>query len=357
MIFEKIFKASPDAIAVSDFETGRILDVNDRFLAQYGATPARVRGRTSLDIGFWPDAASRRRFREALTRHGSVRNWAISLRVGDEARDVILNAERLDLHGRACVLSVVTDVTMLRRSEREHVAAAERERRSQAAFARRLIESQEAERRRIASELHDSLGQDLLLIKTRLEMAACKPSLDEAACRQVREVLALATHAVGEVRRISHALRPHQLDHLGLTQALRAMFDEVGRTAAFRIEHRIDPVDGNFSPEADVLWFRIAQEAMNNVVKHAGASAVDVVLENDVHVVRLIIADDGRGFDVAGAVSDGLGLRNIAERVCMLGGDLRIDSAPGTGCRIEIAVPHPRGRGRSGSPPETKRIP
>jgi signal transduction histidine kinase len=235
---------------------------------------------------------------------------------------------------------LVDDVTELRRAERERAEAAAREQRAAENFTRRLIESQEAERRRIAGELHDSLGQDLLLIANRLQLALGKSEVPPALREELEGIGALATQAVTEVRRISHALRPPQLDHLGLTRALRAMLDSVARTAGFRLSCRVEDIDGVYPAEMESNWYRILQEGLNNILKHAQARNVDVVLEHDVRTIRLIVADDGRGF-VPTAAADGIGLRNIAERVRILGGDLRIDSAPGTGTRLEVTAPLP----------------
>ena len=232
-------------------------------------------------------------------------------------------------------------MTELRRAERERAEAAERERRAKEDFTRRLIESQEVERRRIAGELHDSLGQDLLLIANRLQLALGKPEVPPALCAELEGIGALAAQAVAEVRRISHALRPPQLDHLGLTRALRAMLDSVARTAGFRLSCRVEDIDGVYPAELEANWYRILQEGLNNnILKHARARNVDVVLEHDVRAIRLIVADDGRGF-VPTDAADGIGLRNIAERARILGGELRIDSAPETGTRLEITAPLP----------------
>ena len=339
--FSKIFHASPGAIYVSDFETGSVLETNDCFLRIFGLSREQVRGRTSVGIGVWPDAESRGRFLEAMRRHGTLRDFEMRWNTPGGERFCLLTAERIELHGRACILSLVDDVTGLRRAARERAEAAERERRAKEDFTRRLIESQEAERRRIAGELHDSLGQDLLLIGNRLQLALVGPEMPPALREKLENIGALATQAVAEVRRISHALRPPQLDHLGLTRALRAMLDNVARTAGFRLSCRVEDIDGVYPAEMEANWYRILQEGLNNnILKHARARNVDVVLEHDVRAIRLIVADDGRGF-VPTDAADGIGLRNIAERTRILGGELRIDSSPETGTRLEITAPLP----------------
>jgi len=338
--FSKVFHSSPGASAVTEFDTGRVLEINASFLRLFGLSSEQTRGRSMIDFGVWADAADRARFLDALQTRGAVRGFEIRWCSPLGERICLLTAEKIELHGRPCILSLVDDVTELRRAERERAEAAERGRRADADFTKRLIESQEAERRRIAGELHDSLGQELLLIANRMQLALGHAILAPALREELEGIGALATQAVAEVRRISHALRPPQLDHLGLTRALRALLDSVARTAGFRLSCRVEDIDGGYPAEMEANWYRILQEGLNNILKHAQARNVDVVLEHDVRAIRLIVADDGRGF-VPTAAAGGIGLRNIAERVRILGGELRIDSAPETGTRLEITAPLP----------------
>lgn len=340
--FSRIFHVGPEAIGVSEFATGRLLEVNESFLKMFGwSSAAEVCGRTSDKLGIWDRVGGRTGFQGELREKGIVRNLEVSWRRSGELRTGLLSAGRIDLHGRPCILSMISDITEQRRAEGERAAAAEREARAKEHFTRRLLESQEAERTRIARELHDSLGQDLLLLKTRLQMAVEHLSLSPEVRAQVEAVEELAAAAVGEVRRISRALRPYQLEHLGLTNSLRAMLDAVGASAPFRLQVHLDDVDGVFRPEAEMNLYRIVQECLSNIIKHARAANVDVTVEHDVRAVRLIVADDGCGFAPAEASGRGLGLPHIAERARILGGVVRVDSAPGTGTRTEVAVPLP----------------
>lgn len=339
--FTKIFHASPEAIVVTELTTGRVMEVNDTFLHLFGLTREQVIGRPVMETGAWIDAEKRNQVLAMLAADYPVRNFEMRFRAPIGERICLLTAEKIELHGRPCILSLVDDVTEIRRGERERNEAAERERRADADFTKRLIESQEAERGRIARELHDSLGQELLLVTNRLQLALGHEALAPALHEELESIGSLATQAVAEVRRISHALHPAQLDHLGATRALRALLDEVARTATFRLNHHLDDIDGLYPREAEANWYRIVQECLSNILKHAGARAVEVVLERDIHVVRLIVADDGCGFTPAVAEAGGFGLRSIAERVRILGGELRVDSAPGTGTRLEVTVPLP----------------
>jgi signal transduction histidine kinase len=222
-------------------------------------------------------------------------------------------------------------------------AAEIREREVRDEFTRKLLLSQETERRRIAGELHDSLGQNLILLKNRAQLAQDTAGTPPQARKQFEDLKELVSQAIAEVRQISHDLRPHQLDQLGLTLALQAMIDGAAQSSHLAIERKLDPVDDLFAPEDATHVYRVAQESLSNILKHANARRAKVGLERDVHNVRLWIEDDGQGFAAgpskSGLPTGGLGLSSIAERVRILGGHLQIKSVPGFGTRIEITIP------------------
>jgi len=225
------------------------------------------------------------------------------------------------------------------RTEAERQQAVSREHQARVEYTFQLIASQEAERARIARELHDSLGQNLLLIKNHALLARANDNA--AASTRLEEISALISQAITEVRQISHDLHPYQLDHLGLTRALAAMIDSAAEASGIAFERKLDSVDAIFSMEAAINLYRIVQETVSNVLKHSRAKKVSIKLECDVREVQLRIADDGVGFNVPenGNGGKGLGLKNIAERTRILNGVLKIDSQPGCGTRIEVTIP------------------
>jgi len=230
---------------------------------------------------------------------------------------------------------------------RYRVSQLERERAAQHEFSRQLIASQEDERKRIAAELHDSLGQTLLIIKNRAYMGARsanngKPA-PEAAREQFDEISDSAAEAIDQVREIAYYLRPSQLERLGLTAAIEEMLDQVAEASGIQFEFAIDRLDGLFSPEAEINFYRIAQECANNIVKHSGATAAEVRITRDVHGVEFMMIDNGRGFDPHAAQANragksGFGLTGIAERVRILGGKHTIESAPGSGTTVKVRI-------------------
>jgi PAS domain S-box-containing protein len=331
--FAKVFQASPDAIVISDLATGEIIEANPGYEKLFGYSHAELIGRTSLELGIFANAMERRTFVEAIGTSGGIRDWEMTVRNRKrESMPVLFSGESVELGGRVCLVGVVHDLTRRKQAE-------VRERRAREDFTQKLLASQEAERRRIAAELHDSLGQNLILIKNRAQLGLANPAAPPAVLAQLQSLHDMAAQAIAEVRQISHDLRPYQLDQLGLTRALEAMIGGAAESSNFPIERKLDPVDDLFTPDAATHLYRVAQETISNLLKHARARSARIGLERDIKEVRLWIDDDGQGFAVA-AAKPGLGLSSMAERVRIIGGTLRIDSVPGRGTRIEIVVPH-----------------
>ena len=212
----------------------------------------------------------------------------------------------------------------------------------QGAFSRQLIESQEHERKRLASELHDSLSQSLSIIRSRATLCLNRLEDQQRTRDQLNEIEAAAAYALDEVREIARNLRPVELDRLGLTEALQIMIKKVGDSTLLRLSVEIEPLDGLFSNEAEINLYRIVQESLNNIVKHSAATAAAVTIKREAGGIELTIRDNGKGF-TPGAVTTnsaggGFGLLGITERTRLLGGQQVIRSAPGEGTIITINV-------------------
>lgn len=222
---------------------------------------------------------------------------------------------------------------------------ARRERAARQSFAHRLLESQEDERKRIAGELHDSLGQDVLVIKNRALLGLRDPAVTTQAAEQLGEISKLASHTLEEVREISRNLRPYQLDRLGLTKALQAKVAEVSRASDVPINTQIDPIDRLLVPSLEIHFYRIVQELLNNLVKHSHAATATLTVQHRPPKIILTLEDDGRGFDATlldqATPRHGLGLTDIAERIRLLNGTARCDSRPAAGTRWVIEIPSP----------------
>jgi len=232
------------------------------------------------------------------------------------------------------------------RVEGERAQAIEREQEARIEYTLRLIATQEAERKRIAAELHDSLGQNLLLVKNLAQMAM-RQQEPAAAYEQLGTINNLAAQCIAEVRQISRDLHPPQLELLGLKRSLEILMENTDAASDKNFKWKFDDTGKLFPAEAAMNIYRIVQESLNNILKHSRAQNVRVALERDVHEVHLVIADDGCGFTPkkTASVKRGMGLQNIAERVRMLGGKLTLDSAPEHGTRITVAIPVPDSAG------------
>jgi len=220
----------------------------------------------------------------------------------------------------------------------------ERQQAAQLAFSRQILEGQESERRRIAANLHDGLGQNLLVIKNQARLAM-QPTTDESVLHQRLEAISgVASQAIEEVRQITHDLRPYQLDRLGLTLAIRAIINRVSENCPILFASHVDDIDGLFNNESEIHVYRIVQEGLNNVVKHSAATEAAVVIKRQAQLVSLSIRDNGRGFNTslenaAGLNEAGFGLSGISERIRILGGTLTLDSRLGQGTNLTCEIP------------------
>ncbi len=214
----------------------------------------------------------------------------------------------------------------------------ERERIAQQTFSRQLIASQEAERKRIAAELHDSLGQRLVVIKNLALMFLSAKNRNETS--KIEEISAEASQAIGEVKVISYNLRPYQLDRIGLTKAIEAIIRPARAASEIDFTAEIGDIDDYFPKDAEINFYRIVQECVNNIIKHSGATEAFVKIKCSVKTLELEISDDGKGFSLTHPESKtgGFGLIGIAERAELLGGRVEIKSAPGQGTVIRILI-------------------
>jgi signal transduction histidine kinase len=206
-------------------------------------------------------------------------------------------------------------------------------------FSRQILKSQEDERRRIAINLHDTLGQNLLFIKNQSRLALQMPDDKTALQHRLDVISETASHAIEEVRQITHNLRPYQLDRLGLTQAVRAIIKQVSENSQILFANHVDDIDRIFDEESEIHVYRIVQESLNNIVKHSGATEATVVVKRQTTAVLLSIRDNGQGFDSIPANSVGMGLNGITERVWILGGKSTINSSPGQGTNLTFEIP------------------
>jgi signal transduction histidine kinase len=212
----------------------------------------------------------------------------------------------------------------------------------------RTVQVQEDERKNISRELHDHLGQSLLALLLQVQ-SGCKYSPAKCAYAALPGSLCLGVEStirqiIEEVHRLAWGMRPSILDDYGLESALARHIEEVSKTAGLEIDCQFISPDGlrRLPSRIEVSLFRIAQEAITNVIRHGKASHASVVVLRQLNDITMLVEDDGQGFDVAAAQEKGdqsLGLMGMKERVNLLGGSFVIESAPGEGTTIRVRIP------------------
>ena len=202
---------------------------------------------------------------------------------------------------------------------------------------RRVVDAQELERKRLARELHDQTGQALTSILLGLKGLEQAVESEEGRVR-VATLRDLVVSTLRDVRRLAVELRPAALDDFGLEPALERLIEMHRRDASVEVDLEIRLGEARLPTDVETTMYRIVQEALTNVARHAGASRISVLLTRKEHAVVVVVEDDGRGFDV-GEATGGLGLLGMRERITLLGGRLRIEANPGRGTTLAAEVP------------------
>jgi signal transduction histidine kinase/ligand-binding sensor domain-containing protein len=244
------------------------------------------------------------------------------------------------------MLLLLTLAALVTGSWRYRVAQLHHARAVQQAFSRQLIASQEAERKRIAAEMHDSLGQRLVVIKNLaylLLRSRGGAQTDDSDAQTIAEISDEAASAISETREISYNLRPFQLDRLGLTKAIETMVRTTGVASGIRFTSELDNIDDVFPEDLRINFYRIVQEALGNIMKHAEATEVKVQVKRSAENVVLTIEDNGRGFtpDERRPIlpRSGFGMTGMGERASLLGGELKVRSTPEKGTTVHFETP------------------
>ncbi|MBO6792634.1 MAG: hypothetical protein JJ895_01895 [Balneolaceae bacterium] len=206
-------------------------------------------------------------------------------------------------------------------------------------FSEELINSQEAERRRIASELHDSLGQQILVIKNRAELAKISYKNTEGLVDQLDEIVMSAKSSIDSVRAISHNLRPVHLEKFGLTEAIESLCMEMQRSTNIDWAFQLENIDSIIPKDKEITFYRVIQEAFNNILKHSEATEASIKISILPEKAIVSIADNGKGFnaDKIGEISN-LGFLGMKERLESLGGSLSVISHPGKGTILTLRI-------------------
>jgi PAS domain S-box-containing protein len=322
------FMDNGPAVAWIKDEHGRHLYVNRRFEQEHGLAPEVVRGRDAFAL-FPPEVA--RQFhasdRAVLKADGPL-EFAETVPVpGGPTRHVrIYKFPFRDTAGTRYLGGMAVDVTAQRRAEEKL-----RE------YARRLLEVQEQERRHLARELHDEVGQVLTGLKLTLEAGTHRPAAELPD--SLRAALALVQELTARVRDLSLRLRPTMLDDLGLLPALLWLFERYTAQTKVRVDFEHRGLERRFPPEVETAAYRIVQEALTNVARHARVEGGSVRLWLDQDLLHVQVEDRGAGFDPVSARGISTGLSGMQERAVLLGGAFRVESVPGDGTRVTAELP------------------
>ena len=257
------------------------------------------------------------------------------VRPDGQQREVEIASTALPDHGGTVLQMVITDVTQRQRQQREDA----RHRLELRQLSASVVEAREEERRRIARELHDELGQRLTALK--MALAGLRPERLASADRErVDGMFEMIDDTVSAVRRIAADLRPLMLDDLGLNAAIEALAREAARRLDIEVTVRLAENDPPLPAGAAIAVYRMVQEALTNVGRHARATDVRIALLHQGDEAVLTVHDNGTGFPADASPAEGrFGLLGIRERALMLGGRLEIDNPPGGGARITVRLP------------------
>ncbi len=345
--YRMLFERSPLPMWVVDTQTLHFLAVNDAGLRLYEYSREEFLARTALEISCGEESACRDFLRRdgGEVLHGVFRH---AKKTG-EIIDIEGVGHLVAWRGRPSRLVQINDITerlrtqqTLERLNRELELSHERLR----ALSRRLFEVQEEERRRLARDLHDDVGQALTALKIQLESLARGGTGELAARSRVEECVDTVQNMLERVRQLSLSLRPPQLDDLGLAAALRSHIDRQARVAGLQAHFETEEAPRELPPDTETACFRVAQEAITNVLRHARARNVWVRLFAANGRLAISVRDDGRGFDLESvreraAKGSSLGLVGMEERMALAGGSFELRSAPGQGTVLLATFPLP----------------
>ena len=335
--FSIAFNSNPMLATISVLEGGRFLAVNDSFVALTGYSRDEAVGHTALDLDLWPNPKDRIKVMEKLKRETSVRDFEarIRLKTGEE-RMLLLSVEKIELDGQVCLLHVGNDVTLRKRAEE-----------SLRALSAKLRSAREEEGTRIAREIHDELGGALTGLKWDLERidrtleTGNGVRLPEVR-KRIGTMTTLIETSINTVQRIASELRPGVLDDLGLVAAIEWQVQQFQSRTGLQChwDNQVGDVEVDLNREKATAVFRILQEILTNVLRHARAKNLYVTLRNTDECLELEVRDDGQGITESQMInSRSLGLLGMKERALLVGGEVNITGEEGVGTTVVVRVP------------------
>jgi len=333
MTMRAIFDLAPVATWITEGDL--IVYANQACASVFGADDSQVLVGRPLYALLKPasQAAVREKVAQVLANGGTIVALQERIaRLDGSERDVIISVAALPDHGQTTAQMVIQDITE-RTLESQGLA---RSRRALQRMSANLVSAREEERRRIARELHDELGQRLTALK--MELGSLSPSAGQA--NRIRDMLTMVDETVAAVRRIATELRPLMLDDLGVTAAIESLARESERRMGLEITLALDEAVDTASEAVTIALYRMVQEALTNIARHAHATRAWIDLRQDASQVALTVRDNGVGFGQNGMYRDGShGLVGMLERAHMLGGDMDVGTHAEGGGFIKVRLP------------------
>lgn len=326
--YRAVFEAAPDGIVIVD-ESGAIHDANPAALRMFGYSAVELEG-APIDILVPDDLRARHEaHRYAFVQAPRARPMGVGMELRGRRRDgslfpVEIGLSPLESQAGNRIIAIIRDLTLRLRLRR---------------FGAEALRGMEEERRRIALELHDDTAQRLsaLLIMLRTSMALDD---DDERREMLDGVRAQLLDTAEAVRRIARGLRPPALADLGLAAAIRGHVRDLEPALRIPVALDLEGVDGLLNLDERLVMYRVVQEALSNIARHADATSANVSLHRDDDLVRVTVRDDGRGFDPELLDEDrGLGLLGMQERAWMIGARIMLESKIGEGTVIRLDVP------------------
>lgn len=330
--FRTIVETSPVPMCITSMPEGRILYTNEPLHKLFGID--NVLG-ASIET-LYVDPAERERLIEHLRTEGCLCDTEVQFRRPDGTQFWAIATARVATYDDSPAIYVgLNDITGRKQMEQELIASRE-QMRELSAYMEGI---REEERKRIAMEVHDELGQLLTALKMDVSLLKMRLAHDIEAAKKVDDMRELVEGTIGMVRNVASHLRPAVLN-FGIVSALEWLVDEFGRRHSIPCHLRVEGTEPVLTDAHATAMFRIVQASLTNVARHAAASQVEVVLISTRATLELHVRDNGRGFDQRGAHRDeSYGLLGMNERARLIGGSLSIDSRPGAGTTVSIHIP------------------
>lgn len=333
--FSTAFFNSSVALAIATLD-GKMVEVNEAFCGLVGYKREEIMGKTSPEIGFMTADARAKMVQAIDNAGGSLKNAELAFRAKDGSlHEIVQSIAPISLGGVPHRLATMVDVTERNRAERELRTQADQLR----ALSTRLQTTREEERIKIARELHDQIGQAFTALKMDVTWLAKRIPTDQAEVQQrVRSALALVGDGVQWVRKTCTELRPGVLDDLGLAAAIEWQAKEFSARTGIRIDVAVPAENMALDDAQSTAIFRIFQEALTNIARHASARSVTTSLLQDDGQVKLVVQDDGKGIREAD-MKQSLGVLGMRERAQACGGLVQIVGKPGQGTQVLVSIP------------------